>query len=88
MRLPRALAEAAGQPTALLVVSVQPDSPAERAGLVLGDALVALDGTALRHVRDLLDLLDEERVGKDATLKVARSGALREVRVTIGPRPR
>ena len=49
VRLPRELAERLGQPSGLLIVSVQPGSPADQAGLVLGDAILSFEGTPLRH---------------------------------------
>jgi S1-C subfamily serine protease len=85
-RLPRELAEKLGQPSGLLIVSVQPGSPADQAGLVLGDALLAFEGTPLRHPAELLPLLEEERIGKEAALSVLRAGEVREVRVTVGAR--
>jgi serine protease DegQ len=86
VRLPANVAEQLGQETALLVTSVQPGSPADQAGLVLGDTLVAFEGTPLRHPGELLPLLEEERIGKEATLRVLRAGEVREVRVTVGAR--
>ena len=86
VRLPAALSESLGQGTALLVSSVQPGSPADQAGLVLGDVLLAFEGTPLRHPGDLLPLLDEERIGREATLKVLRGGEARDVRITVGAR--
>lgn len=86
VRLPAAAAEQAGQSTALLVTSVQPGSPADRAGVVLGDALVAFAGAPLRHPGELMTLLDEERIGREETLRVLRGGELRDLRVTVGVR--
>ncbi len=86
VRLPQDAAERIGQETALLVTSVQSGSPAHQAGLVLGDAIVAFEGASLRHPGELLPLLEEERIGKEATLSVLRAGEVREVRVTIGVR--
>jgi S1-C subfamily serine protease len=86
VRLPTAIAERLGQVTALLVTSVQPGSPADRGGLVLGDAITAFEGTPLRHPGELLPLLEEERIGKEAMLSVLRAGEIREIRVTVGTR--
>ncbi len=86
VRLPAALGEQLGQETALLLTSVQPGSAADQAGLVLGDVLLAFEGTPLRHPGDLLPLLDEETIGREATLRVLRGGEIREVRVTVGAR--
>jgi S1-C subfamily serine protease len=86
VRLPANLAERIGQGTALLVTSVQPGSPADQGGLVLGDAITAFEGTSLRHPGELLPLLEEERIGTEATLSVLRAGEIREIRVTVGTR--
>jgi len=87
VRLPRALQDAAGQPAGLVVVSVQPDGPAEKAGVLLGDVVLSLDGERVVQIGDLLGLLDEERVGKEVIAKLARGGAVQDVRVTVGARP-
>ena len=76
-----------GQPAALLISSVQADSPASRAGLMLGDVLLALDGHPLAHPADLLPLLDEDRIGAASRARVLRGGEVREVEVVIAARP-
>jgi S1-C subfamily serine protease len=84
--LPPTLEAVAGQPAGLVVVGVESGGPAERAGLVLGDVLIALDGQGLRHPADLLPHLEEERIGAEAVLRLLRGGESRELRVTIGVR--
>jgi S1-C subfamily serine protease len=86
VRLPADLEQAVGQETGLLIVSVQPQSAASAAGLMLGDVLVGFDGHALRHPGELLPLLDEERIGREAAVKLIRAGELKEVRLTVGTR--
>lgn len=86
VRLPANLQPALGQPSALLLVSVEPDSPASRAGLLQGDALVSLAGQPVRHPGELLGLLEEDRIGQDLIARIVRAGELREVPVTIGVR--
>lgn len=86
-RLPKPLAAALGRETALLVVTVFPESPAERGGLMLGDVLVGLHGKPVHDIGDLFDLLDEERVGVETTARVLRGGESKELRITIGARP-
>jgi S1-C subfamily serine protease len=86
VRLPAAVAARAGQPAALLVSSVEEGSPAERAGLLLGDALVALGGAPLSHAGDLLPLLEEDRIDQPLPVRLVRAGDLREVSVTVGAR--
>jgi S1-C subfamily serine protease len=68
----RRLSLAAG--TAVLVVGVEPDGPADLAGLEEGDILVALDGRPVAGIDDLHRLLTEERVGVSTPLDVVRGG--------------
>lgn len=86
VRLPLAASEQFGQGTALLVTAVSPDSPAEQAGLGLGDVILAFSGTPVRHPGELLPLLEEERIGKEGTLRVLRAGEVRDLQVTVGAR--
>jgi S1-C subfamily serine protease len=76
----------AGHPPALLVVSVEPGSPAARGGLLLGDAILAFDGTPITHPRDLLPFLEEDRIGTEARLKVVRAGEIRDLVISLGTR--
>ena len=73
---------------ALLVTAVTTGSPAARAGLLVGDVILALDGHPIESPEDLLDLLVGNRVGHDATVRVLRGGAPRDIVVTVGERPR
>lgn len=86
VRLTDAVAERIGQAGALLVTSVEPGSPADLGGLVLGDAILAFEGSKLQHPGELLPLLDEERIGKESTVRVLRAGEVKEIRVTVGAR--
>ena len=88
VRLTRAVAAAAaaGQESGLLVMGVDEGSPADRAGLLVGDVLVALHGRPIRHVGDLFELLDEERIGVESTARIVRGGEVREVKIVVGSR--
>lgn len=86
VRLPADLAESLGQETALLLVSVEPESPAGAAGLLLGDTLVSLDGQPVRHHDDLVALLSGDRVGSKVPVQIVRGGEPRDLNVTIGER--
>jgi S1-C subfamily serine protease len=72
---------------ALLVTAVTAGSPAAGAGLLVGDVIRALDGHPIESPEDLLDLLIGDRVGRDATVRVLRGGAPRDIVVTVGERP-
>src|SRR5687768_11959851 len=77
---------AAGSGQALLVVDVKPGTPADEAGLFVGDLLLSLDGHALASPDELFDLLVGDRVGKSVAVKVLRGAALVDVSVTVAPR--
>ncbi len=85
-RLPIALKEEVNQETGLLIVNVEPDSPADKGGLVLGDTIVGLDGTAVRHHDDLLALLTGDRVDKKVPISIVRGGEVQSLNVKIGNR--
>jgi S1-C subfamily serine protease len=84
VRLDPGLQESLGQPTGLMLLSVEADGPAAQGGLLQGDVLVTLDGLAVRQIHDLQALLAGERVGKAVTVRFARAGALHETTVTVG----
>ena len=86
VRLPETLAEQLGQEIGLLIVSVEAETPAASAGLVLGDTLLALDGQKVGHIEELMALLTGDRVGKQVAAKILRGGEVREMKVTIGER--
>lgn len=85
-RLPVALAQQVGQETGLLLASIEPDSPAECGGLLVGDILIVGDGRPLRHVDDLLALLNDATVGAVVTMRVLRGGQVVELPIMIGER--
>jgi S1-C subfamily serine protease len=72
--LPRRLALAHALPveSGILVVSIEPNSPAQRAGLQDGDIIVAFDGQAVAGIDDLHRLLTEARLGVRVPLTVIR----------------
>jgi S1-C subfamily serine protease len=89
VRLPeesRPALPAAGE-IGLMVVSVQPDGPAARSGLLLGDVLVALDGAPVSAPDEVQAMIAGRRPGSAFTATVLRAGAPTEVRITVGERP-
>jgi S1-C subfamily serine protease len=68
----------------LLVVAVAPGSPAEQAGILLGDIIIAVEGSAIQDIQSLQPFLDSENVGKAIALDVVRGGQLAKVSVTVG----
>jgi S1-C subfamily serine protease len=76
-----------GRRSGVLIVSIDPDGPAAKAGLLVGDIVTSWNGTAVERTRDVMRLLGSDSVGKTAALKILRGGAASEVNVTIGERP-
>ncbi|MBI4498833.1 MAG: trypsin-like peptidase domain-containing protein [Chloroflexi bacterium] len=74
------------QETGLLVVGVEPDGPADRGGMLLGDVLVGLAGAPVRDTDDLQRLLTGERIGQPTPVRVIRGGEVRDLTITVGER--
>ena len=60
----------------MLVLSVEPHSPAQRAGVRPGDVLVGYAGRPVAGIDDLHRLLVEEQVGRAAPLLIIRGGEI------------
>lgn len=86
IRLSGNLAQQAGQETGLLVNQVMEGSPAEQAGLFLGDTIVAVASEPVRHHDDLLAKLSGDRVGTAVPFRILRGGQVVEINVVIGER--
>ncbi|TDG05592.1 serine protease [Paracraurococcus ruber] len=76
----------AGEVRGLIVVGVDPRSPAGQAGVLLGDVLVSWDGRPLGTVREMLARLDPDSVGTTVTLELIRAGRPHRVPVRIAER--
>ena len=87
VRLPQEMQTELGQKTGLLIVAVEPDSPAEKGGLTLGDTIVGLGEAAIRHHDELLLELSGNRIGTAVLIKILRGGQVQTVTVTIAERP-
>lgn len=73
---------------ALIVVMVEPSGPAARAGVLLGDVLVALDREPVGDLEDVQARLGSDRVGAEISAVVLRGGVRTELRITVGEQPR
>ena len=82
--LPEPVKAKAKQDSGLLIVAVEPQSPADKAGLMQGDTLVALNGTTTSSLEDLYTGLRKAKVGATQTVRVVRAGELKELEVTVG----
>ncbi len=76
-----------GDPRGAIVLGVEPGGPAERGGLIVGDILLALDGTPVGDADDVHARLGPGSVGRTIGLDVLRGGTPRRVEVAVGARP-
>ena len=74
--------------TGLIVVTVEPDGPAARAGVLLGDVLVALDGAPVSDLDDVQAQLGSDRIGVAVPAVLVRAGTRTELSITVGAQPR
>ena len=84
VRVPRAIAreQHLSAASGVAVASVEPASPAAKAGLREGDVIVAFAGAAVAAVDDLQRVLTDEQVGKPAPVTILRDWQRRDVMVT------
>jgi S1-C subfamily serine protease len=83
---PVRLPPSAAQESGLLLVSVEPGSPAEAGGLMLGDILLAINANPLRRLDDLLAQLAEMPAGTSVSLRILRGGQIQDASLTLGER--
>lgn len=72
----------------LIVLSVESEAPAGQAGVGIGDILVALDGKPVGDTDDVQAVLSAEYVGKRVKASIVRGGALIDLEIMVGERPR
>jgi serine protease DegQ len=88
-RIPRGYLGVHLQPVAggAIVLAVEPNGPADRGGLIVGDVITAVDGGRVGDVDDVHARLGTGSVGSTIGLDLLRGGAPAQVRVTVGERP-
>jgi serine protease Do len=79
-----ALAESDNQ---VVIARVQPDSPADTAGLLADDVIVSFNGEAISSASDLSDAVKAAASGDTATIEILRDGESQTVEVTLGSAP-
>jgi len=89
VRLPTSLVERHSLPNdiGLMVVSTEPGGPGDRAGVLIGDVLVAVEQTPVGDPAELLAFLGGDRIGKQVGLRIVRGGEPVDVSLTVGERP-
>jgi S1-C subfamily serine protease len=72
----------------LIVLTVEKDGPAAKAGVLVGDILVSLGGEAVSETDEVQAALEGHSVGSAIDAGVLRGGAAKTIAITIGERPR
>jgi S1-C subfamily serine protease len=76
------------QSVGLIVLNVEPAGPAESAGALIGDILIALDGKPVSDTDHVQAALGAEAIGRAVKAALIRGGELVELSVAVSERPR
>ena len=74
--------------TSLIVLSVEPEGPAAKAGVLVGDILVSLGESKVADTDDVQTALETSGVGKTIQAEFLRGGQPQRIAITVGERPR
>ncbi|WP_448588284.1 Do family serine endopeptidase [Thermocrinis sp.] len=81
------IAEAIGVREGILISQIAPNSPAERAGLKVGDIITTVNDERVREVRDLQFKIMKTPPGTEIKLTIIRDGKEQVVKVKVGEMP-
>jgi S1-C subfamily serine protease len=70
----------------LVIIHVEPDGPADRAGMLLGDVLVELQGRSLEGMESVQQILSSAKIGEKVSATVLRGGSPTQLNVTLEDR--
>lgn len=85
--IPDSFRQTTGRETGLMVVGLASGGPAETAGILPGDIVLDIDGTAVGRPRSLSATLGADKIGQAVAVRVLRAGVVQTVSVTITARP-
>jgi len=71
----------------LMMLSVEADGPADKAGVTIGDILLALDDVPTPDIGDVETFLDGREVGNVIKARLLRGGKVVDAEITLGERP-
>ncbi|HUL02205.1 MAG TPA: trypsin-like peptidase domain-containing protein [Gemmatimonadales bacterium] len=73
--------------TGLMIAGLEPQGPADAAGLLLGDVITGMDGQPVSDPAEVVAFLDATRIGRPVRLQLVRAGGAVAITVTVGNRP-
>jgi S1-C subfamily serine protease len=89
IRFPETLSQSLRRPekTAVIVLEMEPNAPAHKAGMVVGDILITLGGKPVARLEDVHAQLTPETIGQSLAAQFVRGGTLQETNIVVGERP-
>ena len=81
------VADGSAKRAAAVLTNVVTGTPADKAGLQAGDAIIAVDGNSIDGSLSLVAQVRERSVGDKVTLKIVRNGQSEDVNVTLISKP-
>lgn len=66
------------------VYSVEEYSAAEKAGIKVGDVIIAVEGKDIKTMDELNEIKNQHSIGDKLTLKIYRDGQTKEIEITLG----
>ena len=68
-------------------MSIDPNGPSARAGILVGDIVTAWNGKPIERVREIMRLLGPESIGRAIELGLVRAGTPTSASIAIVERP-
>jgi S1-C subfamily serine protease len=75
------------QSSGLMMLSIEADAPADKAGITIGDVLLALGENAVADTNDVQTILGSVEVGAVIKARFLRGGEVKDAEITLGERP-
>jgi serine protease Do len=70
-----------------VIANVSPDSPAEKAGIRRGDAIVAIDGQEIKSSQDVVLYIRNRFSGDEVSVEIYRDSKKQSIKVELGATP-
>lgn len=80
-------AEKYGLVKGIYIKSIESFSSAEKAGLKIGDVIIAADGQSISTMDELNNIKNSHQIGDEMTIKINREGKEQDIKVTLQEQP-